>query len=181
MATSVARVPNMINYVVPWQLRHMSVEQLINFEIFILTNIIHLKALFESLSISLLSSQHTPCVNMITVQQYIVLKARTKGHGWGGWGKIFPVYCQVIMHDFDCAGLKCMDDGLSWLFWDTKVIVTNLQRSCSSLQIGPSSLRHAIHKLGNCWRLVADWDVADWGTHGVRYRLELSITAARAL
>jgi hypothetical protein len=39
MAACVARVPNMINYVVPWQLRHMSVEQLINFETFISTNI----------------------------------------------------------------------------------------------------------------------------------------------
>jgi hypothetical protein len=68
MVACVARVPNMINYVVPWQLRHMSVEQLINFGIFILTNIIYLKALFEGLSITLLSSQHTLCVNMIRVQ-----------------------------------------------------------------------------------------------------------------
>jgi hypothetical protein len=90
MAACVARVPNMSNYVVPWQPRHMSVEQLINFEIFTLTNTIYLRALFESLSISLLSSQHTLCVNMITVQQYIILKARTNGHWWGGWGKIFP-------------------------------------------------------------------------------------------
>jgi hypothetical protein len=143
----------------------MSVQQLIKFEIFISTNIIYLKALFESLSISLLSSQHTLCVHMITVQPN---------------GKSNILFLKGGPQDFPCLlssdrawlwlrRLKCIDDELFWLFWDTTVVFTNLQRSCSSLQLGPSSIRHAIHKLGNCWRLVADWGVADWGTRGVRY------------